>query len=109
MIEEYFDKSELNPQLRWLNEPEAWAVDTAARRLVVWPGAETDFSIRARPNGGVSSTGGIETRQAGLDLVKKYIDGRGGTADKPEQRWREFAQLISSPRLPSGLVLLDAL
>ena len=34
-------------------------------------GAETDFSIRARPNGGVSSTGGIETRQAGLDLVKK--------------------------------------
>ncbi|MCX7008340.1 MAG: TolC family protein, partial [Kiritimatiellaeota bacterium] len=34
-------------------------------------GAETEFSIRARPNGGVSSTAGIETRQLGLDLVKK--------------------------------------
>ena len=43
MIEEYFDKSELNPQLRWINEPEAWSVDTAARRLIIWPGAETDF------------------------------------------------------------------
>ena len=33
--------------------------------------AETDFSIRARPNGGVSTTSGIQTRQLGLDLVKK--------------------------------------
>ena len=39
-------------------------------------GAETDFSIRARPNGGVSSTGGIETRQLGLDLVKKSWPAR---------------------------------
>ena len=43
MIEESFDKPELNPQLAWLNEPENWSIDTAARRLVVWPGAETDF------------------------------------------------------------------
>lgn len=34
-------------------------------------GAETEFSIRVRPNGGVSSTAGIQTRQLGLDLVKK--------------------------------------
>jgi outer membrane protein TolC len=34
-------------------------------------GVETDFSIRARPNGGVSSTSGIETRQFGVDLLKK--------------------------------------
>ena len=34
-------------------------------------GAETEFSIRARPNGGVSSSSGIQTRQMGLDLVKK--------------------------------------
>lgn len=39
----------------------------------------------------------------GLDLVKRYIESRGGTADKPEERWQEFSQLISSPRLPSGL------
>jgi hypothetical protein len=39
----------------------------------------------------------------GQDLVKNYIESRGGTADKPEKRWKEFAQLLSSPRLPSGL------
>ena len=37
----------------------------------------------------------------GKDLVAAYVERRAG-AD-PEQRWREFARLISSPRLPSGL------
>ncbi|HTY35927.1 MAG TPA: hypothetical protein VMH23_02395 [Bacteroidota bacterium] len=41
----------------------------------------------------------------GQDLVRKYIEARGGVASQPERRWQEFAQLISSPRLPSGLVL----
>jgi hypothetical protein len=39
----------------------------------------------------------------GQDLVRQYIEQRGGTADHPEKRWQEFAKLISSPRLPSGL------
>ena len=39
----------------------------------------------------------------GQDLVRQYIEKRGGTADHPQQRWEEFAKLISSPRLPSGL------
>jgi hypothetical protein len=39
----------------------------------------------------------------GQDLVRQYIEKKGGTADHPEQRWREFTTLISSPRLPSGL------
>ena len=39
----------------------------------------------------------------GQDLVKAYIEGRGGTADQPERRWQEFSALLSSPRLPSGL------
>jgi len=39
----------------------------------------------------------------GKDLVRTYIDGRGGTADEPGQRWEEFVTLLSSPRLPSGL------
>jgi hypothetical protein len=37
----------------------------------------------------------------GEDMVKRYIEKRSG-AD-PEKRWREFAKLLSSPRLPSGL------
>jgi hypothetical protein len=39
----------------------------------------------------------------GQDLVRRYIEAHGGTADQPEARWREFTKLISSPRLPSGL------
>ena len=39
----------------------------------------------------------------GKDLVRTFIESRGGTAGNPEKRWDEFEQLLSSPRLPSGL------
>jgi hypothetical protein len=39
----------------------------------------------------------------GQDLVRQYIEKRGGTSGRPEERWKELAKLISSPRLPSGL------
>jgi hypothetical protein len=39
----------------------------------------------------------------GKDLVQRYIESRGGTADDPQKRWQEFERLLSSPRLPSGL------
>jgi hypothetical protein len=39
----------------------------------------------------------------GQDLVRRYIEARGGTRRHPDRRWREFARLISSPRLPSDL------
>lgn len=39
----------------------------------------------------------------GQDLVRLYIESRGGTENNPGKRWDEFRQLISSPRLPSGL------
>ncbi|TAN35956.1 MAG: TolC family protein [Verrucomicrobia bacterium] len=58
-------------------------------------GAETDFSIRTRPNGGVSSTGGIQTRQLGLDLVKKSEWGSeveiGGTVSRSDIPDSDFA------------------
>jgi hypothetical protein len=37
----------------------------------------------------------------GEDMVRSYIEKRSGT--DPEKRWSEFAKLLSSPRLPSGL------
>jgi hypothetical protein len=37
----------------------------------------------------------------GEDMACRYIEKRSGT--DPEKRWREFAKLVSSPRLPSGL------
>ena len=39
----------------------------------------------------------------GEEMVRAYIEKRGGTADQPEKRWREFTDLLSSPRLPSSL------
>ncbi len=39
----------------------------------------------------------------GQDLVRSYIESRGGVSGNPEKRWKEFGDLISSPRLPSGL------
>jgi len=39
----------------------------------------------------------------GYDLVKNYIEKRGGSADKPQKRWEEFGKLLSAPRIPSGL------
>ena len=39
----------------------------------------------------------------GKDLVRTYIESRGGTASQPAKRWQEFEKLLSSPRLPSGL------
>jgi hypothetical protein len=39
----------------------------------------------------------------GKDMVRRYIESRGGTAANPVKRWEEFEKLLSSPRLPSGL------
>ena len=39
----------------------------------------------------------------GYDLVKDYIEKRGGSADEPQKRWEEFSKLLSAPRIPSGL------
>jgi hypothetical protein len=40
----------------------------------------------------------------GQDMVKRYIESAGGGSRKPDQRWKIFEGLISSPRLPSGLL-----
>jgi hypothetical protein len=39
----------------------------------------------------------------GKDMVRRYIESRGGTAANPAKRWQEFEALLSSPRLPSAL------
>jgi hypothetical protein len=39
----------------------------------------------------------------GKDLVKQFVESRGGVASQPARRWDEFVSLLASPRLPSGL------
>jgi arylsulfatase A-like enzyme len=39
----------------------------------------------------------------GKDLVQQFVESRGGVASQPAKRWAEFARLLASPRLPSGL------
>ena len=39
----------------------------------------------------------------GKDLVRRYIESRGGTADRQTERWEEFRRLLASPRLPRDL------
>jgi len=39
----------------------------------------------------------------GRDMVRDFVEAGGGTTDHPERRWEVFKQLLSSPRLPSGL------
>ena len=40
----------------------------------------------------------------GKDMVRRYVESKGGTASNAEKRWQVFEELLSSPRLPSGLV-----
>jgi hypothetical protein len=40
----------------------------------------------------------------GKDLVRAYIEARGGTAEDRARRWSEFGALLSTPRLPSALI-----
>jgi hypothetical protein len=39
----------------------------------------------------------------GKDLIRAYIEKKAGRTTNPARRWNEFAALLSSPRLPSGL------
>ena len=39
----------------------------------------------------------------GLDLVRQYVEREAGPDATETERWSVFAELLSSPRLPSGL------
>ncbi len=39
----------------------------------------------------------------GQDLVRAYVERRGGTADQPAARWKIFEELLRTPRVASGI------
>jgi hypothetical protein len=44
----------------------------------------------------------------GQDLVRAWVEARGGTADDPARRWQVFSRLLTTPRVPSALAAADA-
>lgn len=44
----------------------------------------------------------------GKDLVRRWIESRGGTDGNPDVRWKEFERLLSTPTLPSVLAAAPA-
>jgi hypothetical protein len=40
----------------------------------------------------------------GMELIKNYIEKKGGGAANPEKTWAEFGKLLSSPVLPTDLL-----
>jgi hypothetical protein len=108
-MEEYYAVQEMTKEL-------SYAVNEAARRLV---NGEIDAKAAAAWLEKYALLDSARAKQRvkfiehyrsyvinynlGEDMVRSYIEKRGGTADQPEKRWREFEQLISSPRLPSAL------
>ncbi|MGC1323763.1 MAG: hypothetical protein WA849_16405 [Candidatus Udaeobacter sp.] len=105
--DEYYAVQELMKQLDY-------AVNEAARRLI---NGEIDESAAAQwlQKFAVMEPARAQQRvkfirryrsyvinyNLGEDMVRTYIEKRSGT--DPEKRWSEFAKLLSSPRLPSGL------
>lgn len=41
----------------------------------------------------------------GEDIVRKYVESKGGTSDKPERRWQLFEELLSTPLTASALAV----
>ncbi len=108
-IEEYYAVQEMTRQL-------GYAVNEAARRMI---NGEMDGKAAAdwlqkyglmNAERAAQRVKFIERYRSyvinynlGEDIVRSYIERRGGTADQPEKRWREFEQLLSMPHVPSEL------
>jgi len=108
-VEEFYEVQELIKQL-------GYAVNEAARRYV---NAEIDANAAAK---WLQKYALMDAKQAqkraefiekyrsyvinynlGEDMVRSYIEKRGGTENQPAQRWRAFEELLASPRLPGDI------
>ncbi len=107
--EEYFAVQDMTKDL-------SYAVNEAARRLV---NGEIDSKAAAAWLQKYGLMDEVRARQRvrfieryrsyvinynlGEDIVRSYIEKKGGTSDQPEKRWHEFELLLSAPHLPSEL------
>jgi hypothetical protein len=108
-VKEYYDVAELVEQLayagneaarRYLDgEIEATAAADWLERYAMMPRARAEQRVKFFDQ----YRSYVINYNLGKDLVRQFIERRTRGSDAPGARWREFAALLSSPRLPSGL------
>jgi hypothetical protein len=100
-----------------LTDKLSYAGNEAARNYLdgIWNREETlnymvNFSLRSKERA-EKSLEFIEKYRAyvinynlGKDIVREYIERKGGTEEYPERRWQIFEELLSTPQTPSGLM-----
>jgi len=106
-VAEYYDIAELVQRLSYVGNEAArryrnGAIDAASaakwlETYALYAPARATQRVRFMDQYGAY----VINYNLGKDLVAAYVERHAG--GDPERRWREFARLISSPRLPSGL------
>ena len=109
-VKEYYDVFELIDQLSYAgNEAARRYLDgqidrdrrrsTGSRRYAMMPRPRAEQRVKFFEQ----YRSYVINYNLGKDLVRAYIERRTRGDAAPARKWREFAALLSSPRLPSGL------
>ena len=108
-VQEYYDVQALVDQLSYAGNEAArrylnGTIDRAAaaawlERYAMYPRARAEQRVRFIDQ----YRSYVINYNLGKDLVRAFVSRRAGRGAEPSRRWREFAALLSSPRLPSGL------
>jgi hypothetical protein len=108
-VKEYYDVMELVDQLSYAGNEAArryldGAIDAKAaadwlERYAMMPRARAEQRVKFFDQ----YRSYVINYNLGKDLVRTFIEGRVGADKSPAKKWHEFAALLSSPRLPSGL------
>lgn len=108
-VQEYYDVQALVDQLSYAGNEAArrylnGTIDRAAaaawlERYAMYPRARAEQRVRFIDQ----YRSYVINYNLGKDLVRAFVSRRAGRGAEPSRRWREFAELLSSPRLPSGL------
>ena len=108
-VKEYYDVMELVDQLSYAGNEAArryldGSIDAKAaadwlERYAMMPRARAEQRVKFFDQ----YRSYVINYNLGKDLVRQFIERRVGSDRSPAKKWQEFAALLSSPRLPSGL------
>jgi hypothetical protein len=108
-VQEYYDVQALVDQLSYAGNEAArrylnGTIDRAAaaawlERYAMYPRARAEQRVKFIDQ----YRSYVINYNLGKDLIRAFVTRRAGRGAEPQRVWREFAALLSSPRLPSGL------